>query len=103
MGAEGVTNHEGMRLLILSRFEDDALLRQEVEVWLDEVSAPGEQVLCECAELGLCHCFCEKCSGCGKVGTPGNAGEDDSEEEAVGIEVVPGIRVLAKFLKGKKG
>ena len=49
-------NHEAMRLLVLSRFEDDVLLRQDVEAWLDEVVAPGEEIQCECAELGLCHC-----------------------------------------------
>ena len=30
-------DHEAMRVLILSRFEDDVLRRQEVEVWLDEL------------------------------------------------------------------
>ena len=53
-------SHETMRRLVLSRFEDDVLLRQEVEVWLDEVVAPGEEVVCECKELGLCYCFCDK-------------------------------------------
>lgn len=40
-----VTNHEAMRVLILGRFEDDVLLRQEVELWLDDLIAPGEPVL----------------------------------------------------------
>ena len=35
------TDHEVMRVLILSRFEDDVLLRGEVEVWLDDMAAPG--------------------------------------------------------------
>ena len=97
------TNNEAMRLLVLSRFEDDVLLRQEVEVWLDEVIAPGELVVCECEELGLCYCFCEKCEGCGKLGKPGNDGEGDGEEEAVEIEVVPGMKILAKFCKSRAG
>ena len=80
------TSHEAMRLLVLSRFEDDVLLRQEVEVWLDEVVAPGEQVVCDCEELGLCYCFCEKCKHCGKVGRPSTDGEGDAEEESVEIE-----------------
>ena len=49
-------DHEGMRLLILSRFEDDALQRQEVEVWLDELAPPGEHLLYDCEQLRLCHC-----------------------------------------------
>lgn len=52
-------DHEGMRRLILSRFEDDVLLRGEVEVWLDALAAPGEDVVFENGELGLCYCSCE--------------------------------------------
>lgn len=59
-------DHEEMRRLILSKFENDALERQEVEVWLDELTAPGEQVFCDCEELGLCYCDCKTCSKCGK-------------------------------------
>ena len=33
--------HEVMRVLILSRFEDDVLQRQEVEVWLDGLRVLG--------------------------------------------------------------
>ena len=40
-----MTGHEGMRLLILSRFEDDVLLRQEVEAWLDELAPLGRSVM----------------------------------------------------------
>ena len=68
------TDHEAMRLLILSRFEHDALVREEVEVWLDAVAALGEPVSCDCAELGLCYCFCEKCETCGKVKEAGDGG-----------------------------
>lgn len=64
-----MTGHEGMRLLILSRFEDDVLLRQEVEAWLAELaplgqSVVGESLMCVCAELGLCYCNCEGCAEC---------------------------------------
>lgn len=64
-----MTGHEGMRLLILGRFEDDVLLRQEVEAWLDELaplgqSVVGESLMCVCAELGLCYCNCEGCAEC---------------------------------------
>lgn len=45
-------NHEPMRRMILSRFEDDILLREEVEAWLDSAAAPGEPVLCGCPDLG---------------------------------------------------
>lgn len=96
-------NPEAMRALILSRFEDDVLLRQEIESWLDEVVAPGEPVECNCEELGLCYCFCTRCEGCGKVTETVGAGEGESVEESVEIEVVPGIKVLAKFLKARKG
>ena len=92
-----------MRLLILSRFEDDVLLRQEVEEWLDEAVAPGEQIMCDCEELGLCYCCCEKCENCGKVGTPDTDGEGDAEEESVEIEVVPCMKILAKFWSSKTG
>lgn len=60
----GLTNHEPMRLLILSRFEDDALLRQEVEAWLDEAAAPGEAPPCDCEASGLCFCSCKACGKC---------------------------------------
>ena len=64
-----MTGHEGMRLLILGRFEDDVLLRQEVEAWLDQLaplgrSVMGESRMCACAELGLCYCSCEGCAEC---------------------------------------
>ena len=59
-------DHEEIRRLILSKFEDNVLERQEVEAWLDELVAPGEQVLCDCEELGLCYCDCKTCSKCGK-------------------------------------
>lgn len=97
------TDHEAMRLLILSRFEHDALVREEVEVWLDEVAAPGEPVSCDCAELGLCYCFCKKCETCGKVQEAGDGGEDESGEESVEIEVVPGMKILATFGIGRNG
>lgn len=64
-------DHEEMRRLILDRFEDDALQRQEVEVWLDELVAPGEKVYCDCEELGFCYCNCEACGKCGKVEVAG--------------------------------
>ena len=96
-------NHEAMRLLILSRFEDDVLLRRDVEAWLDEVVAPGEEIVCDCEELGLCYCFCDKCKGCGKVEKTGNSDEGDVEEESVEIELVPGMKVVAKFFKGWTG
>ena len=98
---QGGTNHEAMRRLVLSRFEDDVLLRQEVEVWLDEVVAPGEQAVCECEELGLCYCFCKDCEECGKVRKTGEAEEGDLEEESVAIELVPGMKVVAKFWKSR--
>ena len=97
------TNHEGMRLLILSRFDDDVLLRQDVEAWLDEVVAPGEEIACDCEELGLCYCTCKKCEGCGKVTETAGDREGEPIEEAVEIEVVPGVKVLAKFWKGRTG
>ena len=59
-------NHEPMRRMILSRFEDDVLVREEVEAWLDRVAAPGEPVLCSCPQLGLCYCHCKTCLKCEK-------------------------------------
>ena len=59
-------DHKEIRRLILSKFENDVLKRQEVEVWLDELVAPGEQAPCECEELGLCYCDCKTCNKCGK-------------------------------------
>ena len=59
-------DHEAMRVLILSRFEDDVLRRQEVEIWLDELVHLGESVWCDCAELELCYCSCKACDKCGK-------------------------------------
>ena len=97
------TNPEVMRALILSRFDDDTLLRQEIGSWLDEVVAPGEQAVCDCEELGLCYCPCKRCEGCGKVAETVGAGEGESAEESVEIEVVPGIKVLANFWKGRRG
>ena len=79
---QGGTDHEAMRRLVLSRFEDDVLLRQEVEVWLDEVVAPGEQVVCECE---------------------GEAEKEGLEEESVAFEVIPGMKILAKFWKSRGG
>ena len=38
---------------------------------------------------------------CGKLGKPGNDGEGDAEEESVEIEVVPGMKILAKFWKSR--
>ena len=57
-------DHEAMRVLILSRFEDDVLRRGEVEVWLDGLVQPGESVLCDCPELGFCYCDCKACKKC---------------------------------------
>ena len=57
-------NHEPMRRMILSRFEEDVLLREEVEAWLDSAVAPGEPVLCGCPELGVCYCGCKACGKC---------------------------------------
>ena len=57
-------DHEAMRVLILSRFEDDVLRRQEVELWLEGLVQPGELVLCDCPELGLCYCDCKACDKC---------------------------------------
>ena len=96
---QGGMNHEAIRRLVLSRFEDDVLLRQEVETWLDEVVAPGEQVICDCEEVGLCYCSCEKCKSCGKVNATSGESDVKNEEESVEIEVVPGIRIWAKVLK----
>ncbi len=61
-------DHEEMKRLILSKFENDALERQEVEAWLDDLVTPGEKVLCDCEELGFCYCNCKTCSKCGKEG-----------------------------------
>ena len=61
-------DHEPMRRMILSRFEDDVLLRQEVEAWLDAVTAPGEPVLCGCPALGMCYCSCKRCARCDTLG-----------------------------------
>ena len=36
-------DHEAMRVLILSRFEDDVLRRQEVELWLEGLVQPGNR------------------------------------------------------------
>ena len=74
------TDHEVMRVLILSRFEDDVLLRGEVEVWLDDMAAPGEPVSCDCSELELCYCFCKACEGCGTVAKV-SVGEEKDEAE----------------------
>ena len=93
------TDHEAMRQLILRRFEDDALLRQEVEAWLDGVAAPGEHVMCDCEESRLCDWFCEKCKGCGKEGNAGGVG--DSDEEGIEIGVVPGKSIVATIWRGK--
>ena len=57
-------DHEPMRRMILSRFEDDVLLREEVEAWLDNAVAPGEPVLCGCPEMGICYCRCNACTKC---------------------------------------
>ena len=97
------TDHEAMRRLVLSRFEDDVLLRQDVEAWLDEVVAPGEEIVCDCEELGLCYCPRKKLEGCGKVTETVGPGEGEPVQEAVEIEVVPGVKLLAKFLKGRAG
>ena len=59
-------NHEGMRRLILGRFEDDVLLRREVESWLDELAHPDERLLCACIEDGVCYCHCDRCRACKK-------------------------------------
>ena len=56
--------HESMRLLVLSRFEDDALLRQEVETWLDELAHPAFGALCTCEQNGACYCNCDLCLEC---------------------------------------
>ena len=57
-------DHEAMRVLILSRFEDDVLRQREVEVWLDGLVQPGGSVLCDCPELGFCYCDCKACDKC---------------------------------------
>ena len=57
-------DHEAMRVLILSRFEDDVLRRREVEVWLDGLLHLGESVLCDCPERGFCYCDCKACKKC---------------------------------------
>lgn len=57
-------NHEPMRRMILSRFEDDVLLREEVEAWLDSAAAPGEPVVCACPGLAVCYCPCKACAKC---------------------------------------
>ena len=97
------TNHEAMRRLILTRFEDDALLREEVESWLDEVAAPGEWAPCDCAAYGLCYCFCENCEKCEteKEFVPGDGLE--GEGEALEIEIVPGLKILGVVASRKPG
>ena len=60
---------ERMRASILSRFEDDVLVREEVEAWLDGCVV----VLCSCAELGVCHCDCKACGKC-KMNSPDEKG-----------------------------
>lgn len=91
-------DHEGMRRLILSRFEDDVLLRSDVEVWLDALGVPGEDVVFEDGELGMCYCCCEGCKDCGKEP------EDVIEvgEMEVEVELVPGMKFMAMLgLRGR--
>ena len=58
-------DHESMRRLILGRFEDDVLLRREVETWLDELAHPDEWILRGCMEA-VCYCYCDRCRACKK-------------------------------------
>ena len=97
------TNHEAMRRLILSRFEDDALLREEVESWLDEVAAPGEWAPCDCAAYGLCYCSCENCEKCDQDKEFRSDDAHESGQEAVEVEIVPGLKILAAITGGKSG
>ena len=74
------TGHEGMRLLILSKFEDDVLQRQEVETWLDGLAVPGEPGYCDCEELGFCYCSCKVCEECREAADASKDGEKEVKE-----------------------
>ena len=89
------TDHEAMRRLILNRFEDDVLVREEVENWLDQVAAPGEWAPCDCAENRLCYCFCKGCENCEQPKEFGPGDNNEGGEEVLEIEIVPGIKILA--------
>lgn len=90
--------HACMRRLILSRFEDDELLLGEVEVWLDALSAPGEEVVSEDGVSGPCYCPCEGRKDCVREA------EDVTESEVeVEVELVPGMKFMAMPGSGGKG
>lgn len=97
------TNHEAMRRLILSRFEDDALVREEVENWLDEAAAPGEWDPCDCAADELCYCFCKNCEKCDQEKEFGPGNDHEPGQGAVEVEIVPGLKILAAIAGGKSG
>ena len=84
-------DHEGMRRLILSRFEDDVLLRDDVEMWLDTLSVPGEDPVFEDGMLGQCYCSCEGCKDCGREAED-MVGVSPVEVE---VELVPGMKFMA--------
>ena len=102
-GDEARINHEAMRRLILSRFEDDALVREEVENWLDEVAAPGEWAPCDCAADEICYCFCENCEKCDQVKEFAPGDDHELGQQTVEVEVVPGLKILAAITGGKSG
>ena len=98
------TDHEAMRRLILNRFEDDVLVREEIENWLDQVSAPGEWAPCDCAEYRFCYCFCKDCEDCDQPKDFGPGDNPKSGEEVLEIEIVPGMKILASVVAdGKSG
>ena len=90
-------NQEVMRRLILSRFEDDVLLRGDVEIWLDALAVPGEDVVFEDGMLGQCYCSCEGCKDCGREA------EDVVDAVEVEVELVPGRKFMAMLGLGGKG
>ena len=55
---------EPIRRMILSGFEDEVLLREEMEVWVDSAAAPGEPVLSGCSDMAACYCRCNLCAKC---------------------------------------
>ena len=93
-------DHEAMRRLILSRFEDDVLLRGTVEGWLDDVAAPDEGVDIETEPPPLCECPCETCKDCPDKTEKAAAADTQLME----VELVPGFRfkTLLSFMPRSK-
>ena len=97
-------DHEAMRRLILNRFEDDVLVREEIENWLDQVAAPGEWAPCDCPADQLCYCFCKGCENCDQPKEFGPGDNPKGGEEVLEIEIVPGMKILASVVTdGKSG